>query len=121
MCYFNRNLKKINSNKTKELAVLLNFIFLSIFKYLKLQHKISFFFLCVTIKVSNNNRNALMRLITNTFLTWNISMAIKPIKVCNILIYKFVFDLPESSKITWLKYLFGRLIKTKLKEKIKKK
>ena len=48
----------------------------------------------------NHFRYYTMGLITNTFLTSNISMAIKPYEVLNTFIYKILFDLSESSKIT---------------------
>ena len=57
-----------------------------------------------------------MGLILNTFLTSNISMAIKTYKVFNTFIYKISFDLFESSKTTWFKDLFGWIIEVKVAE-----
>ena len=54
-----------------------------------------------------------MGLIKNTFLASNIYMAINPYKVCNKYAYKILFDLSESSKITFFKDLFSQIIKVK--------
>ena len=63
------------------------------------------------LKLIKNQNDTLMGLITNTFLTLNIS-----IKVFNSIIYKIVFDLPESSKTAWFKGLFGQISKVKVVE-----
>ena len=61
-----------------------------------------------------------MGLIKNTFLTSYISMTKQPNKVLNTFIYKILFDLSESSKITWFKDLLGQINDFKAKEKGKK-
>ena len=55
-----------------------------------------------------------MRLIKITFLTSNISMAIKLCKVCKTFICKNVYALSESSKITRCEGLFGHVIEVKV-------
>ena len=62
-----------------------------------------------------------MGLITNTFLTSNISIAKEPYKIRNTFIYTILFDLSESIKITRFEDLIGPIIKVKVTEKSKKK
>ena len=61
-----------------------------------------------------------MGLITSKFWTSNISMAIKPYKISNTLIYKILFDLSESFKKICFKGIFGQIFEDKDTGKSKK-
>ena len=43
-------------------------------------------------------------------------LIIKPYKACNTLIYKILFDLSKSSKITLFKDIFGEIIEVNVTE-----